>query len=291
MWVVALCSLLLTGAATSTPDTVDDSVATRDYCIIGAGPGGVQLGYFLEQRGRDYVIFERSPRAADFFSHYPRHGNLISINKRYTPSFQQHPDFRMRHDWNSLLSTQDNVSSSDVQCHERSLRNPKLLFGNWSDDYYPQAGDLVKYVNYFANHFGLNIHYNRRVEAVLRYTTVQSVPEAAKFQLQVRNLEPHDSSSQNEADLASVDCRRVVVATGLSATFSPQNMRNVDRNGNAVVLGYEDVPLEADFFRDKEVMILGKGNAAFELANSISAYSTATTILSRSELRLSYVSS
>ena len=31
-----------------------------DYCIIGAGPSGLQLGWFLESANRDYVIFERT---------------------------------------------------------------------------------------------------------------------------------------------------------------------------------------------------------------------------------------
>ena len=32
----------------------------HDYCIIGAGPSGLQLGYFLHQNNRDYVIYERA---------------------------------------------------------------------------------------------------------------------------------------------------------------------------------------------------------------------------------------
>ena len=31
-----------------------------DYVIVGAGPAGLQMGYFLQQAGRDYVILERS---------------------------------------------------------------------------------------------------------------------------------------------------------------------------------------------------------------------------------------
>lgn len=31
-----------------------------DYCVIGAGPGGLQMGYFLQKAGRDYVIYEKS---------------------------------------------------------------------------------------------------------------------------------------------------------------------------------------------------------------------------------------
>ena len=32
----------------------------HDYIVIGAGPSGLQMGYFLQRAGRDYVILERS---------------------------------------------------------------------------------------------------------------------------------------------------------------------------------------------------------------------------------------
>ena len=31
---------------------------TVDYLVIGAGPAGLQLGYFLDRAGRDYLILE-----------------------------------------------------------------------------------------------------------------------------------------------------------------------------------------------------------------------------------------
>jgi len=40
--------------------TVASEVEHHEYCIVGAGPGGLQLGYFLQKAGRDYIIFERS---------------------------------------------------------------------------------------------------------------------------------------------------------------------------------------------------------------------------------------
>ena len=34
--------------------------AYHDYCIIGAGPSGLQMGYFFQRAARDYVIYEKS---------------------------------------------------------------------------------------------------------------------------------------------------------------------------------------------------------------------------------------
>ena len=51
------CVLLLTPLTSAlTPDPH----LYHDYCVIGAGPAGLQMGYFLEKANRDYAIFERS---------------------------------------------------------------------------------------------------------------------------------------------------------------------------------------------------------------------------------------
>ena len=37
-----------------------------DYLIIGAGPAGLQLGYFLRKLGRDFLILETGDSAGTF---------------------------------------------------------------------------------------------------------------------------------------------------------------------------------------------------------------------------------
>lgn len=32
----------------------------NENCIVGAGPGGLQMGYFFQRNGWDYKIFERN---------------------------------------------------------------------------------------------------------------------------------------------------------------------------------------------------------------------------------------
>lgn len=113
----------------------------RDYCVLGAGPSGLQMAYFLQQAGRDYVVLERASRPGSFFTRYPRHRKLISINKRHTG--KANPEFNLRHDWNSLLS-----------------HDPQLLFRHYSQDYFPDARDMVCYLGDFADHLRLRILYN-----------------------------------------------------------------------------------------------------------------------------------
>eukprot|EP01052_Picozoa_sp_SAG31_P054846 SAG31_NODE_14819_length_786_cov_0.732169_3_plen_89_part_01 len=43
------------------------------FCIVGAGPAGVQLGEYLLQGGFDYVIVEKEKSAGSFFARLPVH--------------------------------------------------------------------------------------------------------------------------------------------------------------------------------------------------------------------------
>ena len=126
-WRVSLPVLLVIAASVTTADA-----EYHKYCIVGAGPAGVQLGHFLHAAGRDYITLERAPAAASFFSRYPVHRTLNSINRRHTRSGSL--EFNLRHDWNSLLGTEDSIG----------------LFGSWSTDYWPPADRLVEHINAFA---------------------------------------------------------------------------------------------------------------------------------------------
>ena len=50
-----------TGGTLTMMDTIHDSL------ILGAGPAGLQLAYFLAKRQRDYVVLEATDRAGAFF--------------------------------------------------------------------------------------------------------------------------------------------------------------------------------------------------------------------------------
>ncbi|BAZ10504.1 hypothetical protein NIES4071_23260 [Calothrix sp. NIES-4071] len=112
-----------------------------EYLIIGAGPAGLQLGYFLEKANRNYIILESGDSPGTFFKNFPRHKKLISINKVYTG--YDDAEINLRWDWNSLLSD-----------------NEEMLFKNYSKEYFPHTDALVQYLNDFANYFSIKIKFN-----------------------------------------------------------------------------------------------------------------------------------
>jgi len=155
---------------------------THDYLIIGAGPAGLQLAALLERDGHDYVVLEAGAAPGTFFRTFPRHRQLISINKVFTGS--DDPEFNLRADWNSLLSD-----------------DPALRFTTYTERYFPDADLMVRYLADFAAATGVQVKYNARV------TTVGRDP---------------DGFTVTTASGETFQARRLIVATGVSRLYVPE---------------------------------------------------------------------
>ncbi|MFC4535387.1 NAD(P)-binding domain-containing protein [Sphaerisporangium dianthi] len=193
------------------------------YLIIGAGPAGLQLSYYLERAGADYLTLEREDAPGGFFSRYPRHRRLISLNKVHTA--EKDPEILLRWDWNSLLND-----------------SPELMFPRYSQEYFPCADDLVRYLADFQREHALNVRYSTPVERVEKADGV---------------FLAHTASGE----VLRAEC--LIVATGWGGPHIP------DIPGIELAMGYEDVPTSGEHFTGKRVLIIGKGNSAFETAQSM----------------------
>jgi thioredoxin reductase len=152
-----------------------------DYLIIGAGPAGLQLAGELGAAGLDYLVLESGSAPGTFFTRFPRHRTLISINKKHTGT--NDPELNLRMDWNSLLSP-------DLD----------LLFTRYSERYFPHAQDMVRYLGDYARRFGLRVEYDTTVVRVTRADAGFAVTD-----------------SRERTHLA----RRLIVATGVSKPYIP----------------------------------------------------------------------
>ena len=114
--------------------------------IIGAGTSGLQMGYFLEKHGADYMILEQNSIAGSYYQKYPHCKQLMDINKKTNKTH----DYNLRYDEYSLLNDEN------------------FLFTNYSIEYYPKSEDYHKYLNDFSKYFNLKVKYNEQVVKIYK---------------------------------------------------------------------------------------------------------------------------
>ena len=212
-----------------------------EYLILGAGPAGLQMGHHLSRAGHSYLILEAGDSPGHFFKTFPRHRILISSNKVYTGS--EDPEVNLRFDWNSLLSEGDG----------------RLLFRDYSHQYFPPADEMVRYLGDYADFHELNVRCNTRILRVEK-------PRPNQFRL-------HDDAG------AVYTCRRLIVATGTGKPYIPTIP------GIELAESYVDVSVSPEDFANQRVLILGKGDSAFETADNLVATTALLHVASPNPLR------
>jgi thioredoxin reductase len=218
----------------------------RDYLVIGAGPAGLQLGRQLQAESRDYLILEAGAAPGTFFTVYPRHRTLISINKPHTGTTD--PELNMRMDWNSILSP-----------------DPELLFTKYTGRYFPDAGDLPRYLGDYAKAFDLQIRFDSPVARIERDA------ESGGF-------------LATTADAVAYRGRQLVMATGVSRLYVPPIP------GIELAERYDTMPTDPEGFVDQRVLIIGKGNSALETADNLIETAAVIHLAGPSSLRLAWQS-
>ncbi|MFT7109451.1 MAG: thioredoxin reductase [Psychrobacter glaciei] len=154
---------------------------------------------------------------------------------------------------------------------ERNLRwdwnslisdDESLLFKNYSKDFFPSSDEMVKYLADFASIHELNIIYQEEVKNI-------SKPNIFKIDCK--------SGLQFESN-------QLVIATGVSEPYIP-DIKGIE---NAEL--YADVSLDANEYTDQRVLIIGKGNSAFETADSIISTASRIYVCSPTPITLSWKS-
>lgn len=226
----------------------------KDVIVVGAGPGGVQASYFLSKRGRDYVCLEAAAGPGNFFAKFPRHRFLISINKKYT-GFTD-PEINMRWDWNSLL-----VEEEDYKKHK--------MFPEFTDDYFPNADFVVEYLEEFVKTFNLNVVCDSRVVKISKDNN------SGIFTLVC-------GGKNGAGKVYQTKC--VIMATGFESMFKP------NCPGDDLIEDYTDMSVDPAEFRGQQVLIIGKGNSAFETADNIIHTTAVIHVCSPNPLQLAWKS-
>ena len=119
--------------------------------------------------------------------------------------------------------------------------DPRLLFTRYSRRYFPAADDLLRYLTDFAAAGRLRIQYD---------TELVQIDRDGMFR----------ATDQNGA---TYKARRVVIATGFTRPYIPPIP------GIETAEYYGSVSVEPEDFLDQRVLIIGKGNSAFETADNL----------------------
>ncbi|WP_344858666.1 NAD(P)-binding domain-containing protein [Amycolatopsis ultiminotia] len=214
-----------------------------EYLVVGSGPAGLQLGRQLGAAGRNYLVLESGDAPAAFFSRFPRHRTLISVNKKHTGWTD--PELNLRMDWNSLLDDGPDP----------------LLFTDYSAELFPPAEAFLRYTADYAAKHQVRIRYGTRVTRIAR--------DGGIFVL-------------TDADGGSYRSQRLIMATGVSKSYVP------DVPGMELVDQYADFDPDPEPFTNQRVLILGKGNSAFETADSLNAHAAVLHVAGPRPVKLAW---
>ncbi|SFK67326.1 Thioredoxin reductase [Amycolatopsis sacchari] len=214
---------------------------TLDYLVIGAGPAGLQMGYFLGRSGHRYLIVESGESPGTFFTAFPRHRQLISSNKVHTGWTD--PELNLRVDWNSLLTEENDP-----------------LFTRYTPRYFPPAEDMVRYLGDFAVRHGLVIRFGTRIVEITK---------------------PDDFVATDQ-DGGTYRAKRVIVATGVTKPYIP------DIEGAELAERYVDMPVDPAGYTNQKVLIIGRGNSAFETADNLIETAAVIHVAGSGSLRLAW---
>ncbi|MEM9636317.1 MAG: NAD(P)-binding domain-containing protein [Pseudomonadota bacterium] len=141
------------------------------------------------------------------------------------------------------------------------LNDEELLFKDWSRKYFPSAEDFVDYAEAFAAQMKDHIRCDSNVVEISKSDGV--------FALRC-------------ADGTTHHARTVVVATGVSQPWDP------GIEGFELVDNYFDFDPTPEQFENERVLILGKGNSAFETADSLVEHAASIHVMSPNPVRFAW---
>lgn len=208
---------------------------------------------------RDYetLILGGGPAALQLGYYLQRDGRsyrILEANDRAGSFFAHYPRHRKMISNNKVHTGYD-----DPELRLRHDWNSLLtddysaLFRDFSVEYFPPADALLSYLAHFAKKFDLQLQTNTRITRVSR--------QADGFTLLDQNG-------------TSWNCRRLVVASGVSLPYVPA-IPGIELSEN-----YASMSIDATEFINQRVLIVGKGNSAFETADHLIASASVIHLVS-----------
>lgn len=217
--------------------------------IVGGGPAGLNMALEFSKRGIEYLLLEASDVPGGQWDRFPACGQLISLNKKYVPG--DNHTYRMRYDWHTLST----INAEDA------AKDPKLRFTEWTSEHWPSAHLYKEYLQYVAEKMDLmkNIRTNMRVKRISH--------NQQHFILKI---------SEEQCFTAN----QVFCGTGTSKPIMPA-IKGLNTD-TATLYADFDASTAVERYRNKIVIVLGRGNSALEIAHYLVDITAETRVVTRS---------
>jgi thioredoxin reductase len=216
--------------------------------VIGSGPGGLQVAYFLSRLGIGHATISTDPGPGGMFRRWPFFQRLLSWTKPYAPADRHSRAFE-RWDWNSLLAG------------EPELRGLQAEFMDGSSDF-PSRPEMEANLAAFAERAGIDVRYGCTWESTRR----EEGADGPRFVVVTSDGEYR--------------CRHLVIAVGVAQPYSPATP------GIEHTVHYADTRA-AETYAGKRLFIIGKQNSGFELASGLLQWASRITLSSPSPAKTS----
>ena len=199
-------------------------------------------------RELDFLIIGAGPAGLQLGYGLERTGSdyvVLEASSHVASFFRTMPRFGRLISFNKCCSIYDDPEIALRFDWNSLLCDGELLFKDFSRDLYPSNEAMVRYLEAFAARFVPRIELNAKVACVDR-------------------PQPGGRFEVHTADGRCYRPRVVVCATGFAQPFVPQ----ID-GIELVTETYANVDLNAEAYFGQRVLIIGKGNSAFEVAEHL----------------------
>ena len=216
--------------------------------VIGSGPGGLQVAASLAAFGIEPAVLSADPAPGGMFRRWPFFQRLLSWTKPHAPVPRGSRAYE-RYDWNSLLGT----------TRETRAIQPELMDGT---SYFPSRPEMEANLTTFVERAGVRVRYG------CRWTATRQEPGASggEFVLETTDGEYRTGT--------------LVVAVGVAEPYVPAGP------AASVATHYADVHAPQTY-AGRRLLIMGKQNSGFELANGLLPWACQIVLVSPSHAKLS----
>jgi thioredoxin reductase len=136
------------GRASAVPGSASGSPfppGRYDVVVVGSGPGGLQVAYYLSRMGIDHAVLSADPAPGGMFRRFPFFQRLLSWTKPHVGLARDTHEYE-RYDWNSLVAFEP----------EHRAIMPTLMDGSSE---FPSRAEMEEGIRRFAERTALRVRY------------------------------------------------------------------------------------------------------------------------------------